>query len=173
VKGEENFGEPLTEIKVEFATGITMSAKALEKAMKKFLLGSVMLAVTHLAWGGEVLEVYKSPTCGCCTDWVEYMRDNGFEVEVHDTQNMHPIKVRAGIQPGQGSCHTGFIGGYTIEGHVPAEDVKRLLKEKPDARGLTVPGMPMGSPGMEGPRKDDYSVLLFRDDGPTSVFAEH
>lgn len=141
--------------------------------MKKLLLSTLLFALSGLAGAAGVLEVYKSPYCGCCGDWVEHMKANGFEVEVHDTDNMQPVKERAGIQPGMGSCHTAFIDGYSIEGHVPAADVKRLLEEKPDARGLTVPGMPMGSPGMEGHRKDDYQVILFRDNGNHEVFASH
>lgn len=141
--------------------------------MKRILFCALLLALSGLAGAAGVLEVYKSPYCGCCGDWVEHMRANGFEVEVHDTDNMQPVKERAGIQAGMGSCHTAFIDGYSIEGHVPAEDVKRLLEQKPDARGLTVPGMPMGSPGMEGPRQDSYKVILFRDSGANEVFARH
>ncbi len=120
-----------------------------------------------------VLEVYKSPTCGCCGAWVDHMKENGYDVVVHEQQNLQSIKEKAGILPGQGSCHTAFIDGYAIEGHVPAADVDRLLAERPDARGLTVPGMPVGSPGMEmGDRVDAYDVLLF-DEGGTAVFSHH
>ena len=120
-----------------------------------------------------VLEVYKSPTCGCCGAWVDHMKENGYDVVVHEQQNLQSIKEKAGILPGQGSCHTAFIDGYAIEGHVPAADVDRLLAERPDARGLTVPGMPVGSPGMEmGDRKDAYDVLLFDENG-TEVFSHH
>ena len=121
----------------------------------------------------KVMEVYKSPTCGCCGAWVDHMKDNGYQVVVHEQQNLQSIKEKAGILPGQGSCHTAFIGDYVIEGHVPASDVDRLLAERPDAKGLTVPGMPVGSPGMEmGDRKDAYDVLLFDEDG-TQVFSHH
>ena len=120
-----------------------------------------------------VLEVYKSPTCGCCGAWVDHMKENGYDVVVHEQQNLQSIKEKAGILPGQGSCHTAFIDGYAIEGHVPAADVDRLLAERPDARGLTVPGMPVGSPGMEmGDRVDAYDVLLFDENG-TEVFSHH
>ncbi|ASK36153.1 metal-binding protein [Alcanivorax sp. N3-2A] len=140
--------------------------------MKRFVLSTLMLLVSGLAAAGT-LEVYKSPYCGCCEKWVAHMREHGFDVNVHDTENLQAIKVRAGLQPGQGSCHTAFIDGYAIEGHVPAGDVKRLLKEKPDARGLTVPGMPAGSPGMEmGEQRDAYQVLLFGDQG-SRVFARY
>lgn len=121
----------------------------------------------------KVLEVYKSPTCGCCGAWVEHMEANGYQVVVHEQQNLQSIKEKAGILPGQGSCHTAFIGDYVIEGHVPAADVDRLLAEAPDAKGLTVPGMPVGSPGMEmGDRVDAYDVLLFDENG-TTVFSHY
>jgi len=123
--------------------------------------------------GSKLLEVYKSPTCGCCGDWVDHMKENGYTVEVHDTDNMQAIKEKAGILPGGGSCHTAFIDGYVIEGHVPASDVDRLLAERPEGKGLTVPGMPVGSPGMEmGDRVDTYDVLLFDEDG-MAVFSHH
>lgn len=115
--------------------------------------------------------VFKSPTCGCCGDWVTHLRDNGFAVEVHDVDDVDPFKQRAGITPQLASCHTAFVGGYAIEGHVPAADIKRLLRERPAGRGLTVPGMPLGSPGMEvGDRRDPYDVLLYRDGGNSAVF---
>ncbi|WP_370519522.1 DUF411 domain-containing protein [Alcanivorax sp. DP30] len=121
----------------------------------------------------KVLEVYKSPTCGCCGAWVDHMKENGYTVEVHETDNLQPIKEKAGILPGAGSCHTAFIDGYVIEGHVPASDVDRLLAERPQGKGLTVPGMPVGSPGMEmGDRMDAYDVLLFDENG-TAVFSHH
>ena len=113
--------------------------------MKRFVLSTLMLLASGLAAAGT-LEVYKSPYCGCCEKWVAHMREHGFDVTVHDTDNLQAVKGRAGLQPGQGSCHTAFIDGYAIEGHVPASDVKRLLEEKPDARGLTVPGIPSFSP---------------------------
>ena len=123
--------------------------------------------------GSKRLEVYKSPTCGCCGAWVDHMKEHGYTVEVHDTDNMQAIKEKAGILPGGGSCHTAFIDGYVIEGHVPASDVDRLLAERPEGKGLTVPGMPVGSPGMEmGDRVDTYDVLLFDEDG-MAVFSHH
>jgi len=120
------------------------------------------------------IHVYKSPTCGCCTDWVTHLEDNGFEVEVSEVDNVTPVKIEAGLTPALASCHTAFINDYVIEGHVPADDIKRLLSQAPQARGLSVPGMPAGSPGMEmGDRKDPYQVLLFNANGQTRVFAEH
>ena len=122
-----------------------------------------------------VLTVYKSPTCGCCLKWVEHMRDAGFEVAVNDVENVHPIKMRVGVPPGKGSCHTAEVAGYFLEGHVPASDVKRLLAQRPAAKGLAVPGMPLGSPGMETQdgRKQPYSVELVAADGSTSQFSRH
>lgn len=118
--------------------------------------------------------VYKSASCGCCKAWIAHMKQNGFSVTANDVDNMNPIKERVGIPAGMGSCHTGEVAGYFIEGHVPAEDVKRLLQEKPDAKGLTVPRMPIGSPGMEsGDHREPYDVLLVHKDGSTSVFAHH
>ncbi|KAF0802352.1 metal-binding protein [Alcanivorax xiamenensis] len=140
--------------------------------MKKLLLGAALTLVS-MAASAASLEVYKSPTCGCCIKWVEHMRENGFDVKVHETQNLQPIKEKAGLRAGLGSCHTAFIDGYTIEGHVPAKEVKRLLEERPEAVGLTVPAMPIGSPGMEmGDRQDPYQVLLFDEKG-TEVYAQY
>jgi hypothetical protein len=119
--------------------------------------------------------VHKSPSCGCCTEWVEHMRQAGFTVVVRETTNPAPIQQRVGLPSGMGSCHTAEVEGYFVEGHVPAADVARLLDERPDARGLTVPGMPLGSPGMEVPSGEvhAYDVLLVRPDGSTRVFASH
>lgn len=111
------------------------------------------------------VEVWKSPTCGCCKDWVAHMEDNGFRVTVNDSGNTD-ARARVGIPLRLGSCHTAIVAGYAIEGHVPADDIRRLLQEKPNAVGLAVPGMPIGSPGMDGPtyggRKDAYEVLLVK-----------
>ncbi len=119
--------------------------------------------------------VNKSPSCGCCGSWVEHMERAGFKVQTNDTDDMGPIKERVGVPYGKGSCHTAEVGGYFIEGHVPAEDIKRLLAERPDAKGLVVPGMPAGSPGMELPdgRVQPYVVELVANDGTTSEFARH
>lgn len=117
---------------------------------------------------------YRSPSCGCCERWIEHMRSAGFRVNVKVTDNMYPIKSQAGVPPGGGSCHTAQVGDYFVEGHVPAADIKRLLVEKPDARGLTVPGMVRGSPGMEqGGIRDPYDVLLVARNGSTSIYASH
>ena len=122
-----------------------------------------------------LMVVHKHPSCGCCVLWVDHMREAGFSVEVHDHEDMGPIKQAAGVPYAKGSCHTAEIDGYFIEGHVPAEDVKRLLAERPDARGLTVPGMPAGSPGMEMPdgTVHPYAVELVHRDGSTTEYARH
>jgi hypothetical protein len=119
--------------------------------------------------------VHKSASCGCCGLWVNHMRDAGFAVEERNTDDLNPLKERVGVPYGKGSCHTAEVAGYFIEGHVPASDVKRLLAEKPDAKGLVLPGMPMGSPGMESPdgRAQAYTVELVGRDGATTAFAEH
>jgi len=119
------------------------------------------------------ITVYKSPTCGCCNKWIEHLKENGFEVKAYNRTDMSSIKRDKGIKSQHQSCHTAMIDGYFIEGHVPANDIKQLLKEKPDAAGLTAPGMPMGSPGMEGHRKDSYSVLLIDKNGSTEVYDQY
>jgi hypothetical protein len=119
--------------------------------------------------------VHKSPTCGCCTAWVAHMRKAGFPVDVREAADVTPVKRRVGVPAGKESCHTAMVGGYFVEGHVPAADVKRLLAEKPDAKGLAVPGMPLGSPGMEVPggQTQPYAVELVKRDGSSEVFSRH
>jgi len=121
----------------------------------------------------EPITVYKSPTCGCCSKWVRHLQDNGFEVDAVNRNDMNSVKSQAGIPRRLASCHTAIIGGYVVEGHVPAADIKRLLKERPGVTGLTVPGMPMGSPGMEGSRQDRYNVLTFTRAGDSRVFSRY
>jgi hypothetical protein len=121
----------------------------------------------------EEITVYKSPTCGCCNKWVDHLKDSGFEVKSYNRNDMPQVKQQLGVAPPLQSCHTAIINGYVIEGHVPATDIQRLLSEKPAIHGLTVPGMPMGSPGMEGPRKDRYDVLAIDKQGKTTVFSQH
>ena len=119
--------------------------------------------------------VHKSPTCGCCTAWVQHLRKAGFTVRIDQREDLEPLKKRLGVPLGKGSCHTAEIGGLIVEGHVPAEDIKRLLADRGTARGLVVPGMPMGSPGMEVPdgRVQRYTVERINADGSTSPFATH
>ena len=120
------------------------------------------------------VEVWKSPTCHCCSKWVEYLRGEGFNVVAHNETAMTPLKTKMGVPQELASCHTGVVDGYVLEGHVPAESIRRLLTEKPAARGLAVPGMPIGSPGMEqGDRRDAYEAVLFSAGGTTQIFAEH
>ena len=119
--------------------------------------------------------VHKSPTCGCCGKWVDHLRHAGFVVEVRDETNMAAVKERVGIPPAKGSCHTAEVAGYFVEGHVPAEDIRKLIAEKPDARGITLPNMPTGSPGMESPSGfvEPYTVLLVKKDGTTVDYVQH
>lgn len=120
----------------------------------------------------DTLVVYKTPTCGCCNDWVDHVKAHGFTVVAHDLNDLSQIKQQLGVPAGRISCHTATVRGYTVEGHVPADLIAKMLAEKPRFRGLTVPGMPMGSPGMEGPWKDDYEVLSFDDAGNVAVYAK-
>ena len=117
--------------------------------------------------------VYKSPTCGCCKKWVKHLENEGFNVTSKNMRNMDPIKNEVGIKRQYQSCHTAKIGKYFIEGHVPAKDIRRLLKEKPDIKGLSAPGMPMGSPGMEGPRKDKYDVVAIDKNDKATVYSSY
>lgn len=122
----------------------------------------------------RLVRVYKTPTCGCCGAWVDHLRASGFEAEVQDLPDLTPIVRRLGVPEPLRSCHTGEIAGYFLEGHVPAADVVRLLEQRPRALGLAVPGMPVGSPGMEmGGRRDPFQTLLVGRDGDVSVFATH
>ena len=122
----------------------------------------------------SVISVYKTPTCGCCKKWVDHLRENGFTVETHDQPSLTALKQEQGVPKGAEACHTALVDGYVIEGHVPAQDVARLLEERPAAvRGLVVPGMPLGSPGMEADRTEPYSVLAFDDTGRVSTFARY
>lgn len=136
------------------------------------LVAGSMLLSQQQAKAADVV-VYKSPSCGCCKEWVNHLQENGFSVEVHDQRDMNPVKAEMGVPRHLQSCHTAKVGDYVIEGHVPADDIKRLLEEKPAIAGLSAPGMPMGSPGMEGPRKDPYDVLTFQRGGKTTVFSSH
>ncbi len=117
--------------------------------------------------------VYKSASCGCCKDWIRHLQANGFAVKAYNVVDLAEVKRTNGVSPHLASCHTARVGGYVIEGHVPAQDIKRLLAERPAVAGLAVPGMPAGSPGMEGPRKDPYNVYAFRPDGSTSIYARY
>ncbi len=145
-------------------------AIALLMFMGGFAAVGTYLFMPKAAQAAEMV-VYKSPTCGCCKKWVEHMRKNGFDVKVREQHNVAPVKDKLGVPKRLRSCHTAKVGGYVVEGHVPADVVKRLLEEKPEVVGIAVPGMPMGSPGMEGFRKDPYDIITFSSTGRMSVFA--
>jgi hypothetical protein len=136
-------------------------------------LGTWTIAHARVAKPAPLLEVWKDPDCGCCKDWVALMTQAGFQVKTHDSGNRAKRK-QLGLSEKLGSCHTATVAGYVVEGHVPADAIKRLLAERPNALGLAVPGMPVGSPGMDGPayggRKDAFNVLLVQTDGRTSVW---
>ena len=130
----------------------------------------VLAAANGASAAGPSIEVWKSPSCGCCAEWVKHLQANGFAVKVNDTGNS-AARARLGMPAKLGSCHTALVGGYALEGHVPAADIQRLLAQKPNALGVAVPGMPVGSPGMEiGNDRDPYDVLLVARDGSTTVF---
>lgn len=119
----------------------------------------------------DTVVLYKTPTCGCCRLWGDHMAGEGFAVVSRDVTDLQAVKDSLGVPASAASCHTSTVGGYVVEGHVPADQVRRLLRERPDARGIAVAGMPIGSPGMEqGSRRDPYDVLLVSTDGATSVF---
>lgn len=128
----------------------------------------------HQATAATRITVFKDPDCGCCKSWVDHLRKHGFDVTVRDTTDMSGAKRTGRVPEPLRSCHTAFVNGYVVEGHVPAADIRRLLKEKPKVAGIAVPGMPAGSPGMEiGNRVDKYDVVAFNRDGTTRVFAHH
>ena len=140
-----------------------------------FALGLVAISPATLA-NDPIIEVAKTPTCGCCSAWIEHLEASGFEVTAHDVSHrqLNDIKVNLDIAPGQASCHTAVVDGYFIEGHVHAREIRSLLANQPKANGITVPGMPVGSPGMEmGDRRDSYATLLVNDDGSTRIYRDH
>ncbi|MBP6534281.1 MAG: DUF411 domain-containing protein [Arenimonas sp.] len=144
---------------------------------RTFRLLSLLLA---LGFAGAVfaqsalnISVYKNQYCGCCHEWIKHLQKHGFKVSANDVPDTAPVRAKLGMPAELGSCHTATIGGYLIEGHVPAADIQRLLKEKPKAVGLAVPGMPAGSPGMESANPEPYNTLLVLKDGSTKVFAKH
>ncbi|MDR8391209.1 DUF411 domain-containing protein [Aliifodinibius sp. S!AR15-10] len=124
---------------------------------------------------GTEITMYKNPGCQCCAKWADYLEANGFEVTEEASPNMQAIKSQNNVPYDMGSCHTAVIGDYVVEGHVPVEDIKNLIEEQPDAKGLAVPGMPIGSPGMEMPGRpaEAYKVFLFQEDGSRQVYAQH
>lgn len=145
-------------------------AKPITVLLTLFALGA---AVNLPASAADAVDVYKSPYCGCCEKWVEHLQQAGFAVRTHDVNDVPAARQRLGMPERLGSCHTAKVAGYVVEGHVPAADIQRLLKEKPKAIGLAVPSMPPGSPGMESPKPVPYNTLLVQAGGATSVFAKH
>ncbi len=145
---------------------------------RRALAALVLSALSPIVWGAgrPAVEVWKAPTCGCCGDWIRHLQSHGFDVTTHEVGNV-AMRARLGLPEALGSCHTATVNGYVIEGHVPAPDIQRLLRERPAALGLTVPGMPIGSPGMDGPayggRRDAFDVLLVARDGSTKVFKRY
>ena len=152
--------------------------KLIQFSRRRLLAGACLLPLAGLAGtpARGVVDVWKSPACGCCKDWVVHMQANGFQVRVNDVSEAVKAAQRKklGMPEQLGSCHTALVQGYVLEGHVPARDVQRLLSERPQALGLAVPGMPVGSPGMDGPayggHQDAYSVLLVQRDATTTVY---
>lgn len=146
--------------------------------MKRVLSVMGILAAVAIGVGctqapaGEIT-VYKTSTCGCCKSWIRHLKANGFSVNAYDVQNLDQIARQNGVSPQLRSCHTARIGNYVIEGHVPAQDIKRMLAEKPSVTGLTVPGMPQSAPGMDLPGKEPYNVYAFKADGSTAVYARY
>ena len=149
-----------------FALGVTFLALALTT-------GAAPASSTGAAAKKPTITVYKDPSCGCCKSWIAHLIKHGYRVDAKDTPEMTGIKRSLGVPDGLTACHTAIVNGYLIEGHVPAADIARLLEEKPKVAGLAVPGMPMGSPGMEGPRTQHYQVLSFDKAGKTKVFASY
>lgn len=141
--------------------------------MRKPIITLALLAMTQLAQAADSIDVYRDPNCGCCKQWMAHLRDHGFQVNDHVETNMSEVKQRLGVAPRLASCHTGVINGKFVEGHVPAEQI-RLLAKRDDLKGLAVPGMPMGSPGMEmGDHKDAYQVIGLTGDGKDEVVAQY
>ena len=138
-----------------------------------FLAGALALLSTNVM-AAETVDVFSTSGCGCCIGWIKHLEEAAFDVSNENLAmaDLYAKKTGAGLKPGQTSCHTGFVGGYVVEGHVPAAEVKRLLAEKPDAIGLAVPDMPAGSPGM-GTSDEPYEVLLVARDGTSTVFARY
>ena len=139
-----------------------------------FAIAALLFAATS-SFANELtqIEVWKDPNCGCCSKWISHLRESGFRVIAHETNNVNAVRAKLGMPHRYGACHTARVGDYLIEGHVPASDIKRLLKQQPEAIGIAVPGMPMGSPGMEGHYSEPYQTLLVDQSGNASVFSNH
>ena len=140
---------------------------------RSLLLMVALGSTPALAQTMAPVDVYKSPSCGCCGKWIDHLRKSGFKVNIHEVSDVPGTRKKLGMPDRLGSCHTAKVGNYVVEGHTPASDIKRLLKEKPKALGLATPGMPLGSPGMDIPNSPPYETLLVQADGSTRVFAKH
>ena len=141
-------------------------------------LFSILLLITSYTHAGSLLPneitVYKKPDCNCCDKWVDYLISKNYDVKTIETRDVNAVKIRLGVPESVAACHTAYIGGYVVEGHVTHRDIKRLLTLQPDVVGIAVPGMPVGTPGMErGDTKVPYNVLSFDKDGETEIFVEH
>ena len=134
--------------------------------------GEPLTQVTSAAQDLPTVLVYKTPSCGCCNGWVEHLEAAGFVVDARNVTDLMTVKHDSGVPVSMSSCHTAIIDGYVVEGHVPAEQVMRLLAERPDIAGIAAPGMPIGSPGMEGPGAKPYQIMSFTNAGEAAVFAE-
>ena len=145
----------------------------MSRHFSSFALVALLSMAPVWAQTTPTVDVYKSPTCGCCGKWIDHMKKNGFKVEIHEVDNIPASRKKLGMPDKLGSCHTSKVGDYVVEGHVPAQDIQRLLKEKPKALGLAIPSMPPGVPGMDIPNSPPYETLLVHTDGTTSVFAKH
>lgn len=147
---------------------------AIMAAGSRYLMPLALVGLTTSVMAASTVEVHSDPNCGCCSAWVAHLEANGFEVDHHRHNDVRGVKIEQGVLPELASCHTAIVDGYVIEGHVPADDIKALLNERPEVAGLAVPGMPHGSPGMETGRVDDYAVLSWtRDMQPPEIFREH
>ena len=136
------------------------------RSLVGLLAAAALGAPATLAFADDtVVIVHKDPNCGCCSDWVQHLRDAGFAVQVAEAADLKAVRGRLGVPAALAACHTAEVAGYIVEGHVPAEAVRRLLSDRPKAKGIAVPGMPIGSPGMEGGQPQSYTVVLFGPDG--------
>jgi hypothetical protein len=157
-------------MKTQIVRNLTLGASFLALALTT---GAARPSPTRGALKEPTVTVYKDPGCGCCKSWIQHLIKHGYRVDAKDTPEMTEIKRTLGVPDRLSACHTAVVNGYLIEGHVPAADIARLLKEKPKVAGLAVPGMPTGSPGMEGPRTQHYQVLSFDKSGKTKIFASY
>lgn len=145
----------------------------MKSRLRSLLFAAALASGSVWAQTNVPVDVYKSASCGCCGKWVAHMEKNGFKVNIHEVTDVPGARKKLGMPDKLGSCHTSKVGNYVVEGHVPAADIQRLLKEKPKALGLAVPAMPPGAPGMDIPNSPAYETLLVQADGSTRVFAKH